>query len=191
MPDDQILVLTGLEVLACLRDRELEIVEIVRRAYLAHGAGESSLPQSSFLRFPSRPRDRIVALPAFLGGAFDLAGIKWISSFPDNLDRGLDRASAAMVFNCTETGRPVAVIEGSVVSAKRTAASAALAARTLGTDPLTQVAMVGCGLINLEVARFLRALYGTLPAIKVLDLVNSQPYFPLPSQLNFPPSLVG
>ena len=96
--------------------------------------------------------------------------MKWISSFPDNLARGLDRASAAMILNSTETGRPMAILEGSVVSAKRTAASAALAASKLGAGAPTRVAMIGCGLINFEIARFLRAVYGPLPAATVFDL---------------------
>ncbi len=176
MSDDEILVLTGPEVLWCLQGRELEIVDVVSRAYLAHGGGRSSLPHSSFLRFPAKPANRIIALPAFLGDGFDLAGVKWISSFPGNLERGLDRASAAMILNRTDTGRPVAMIEGSVVSAKRTAASAALAALQLGGGaPPTRLApnrlaIIGCGLINFEIARFLAAVYGRLPAVAVFDL---------------------
>lgn len=164
------LILTGREIQASLKHLESEILESVEKAYLAHRKGSSTLPFSSFLHLPNQPRSRIIALPAFLGEDFQLAGIKWISSFPGNLDRGLQRASAVMILNNTTTGFPEAMIEGSVVSAKRTAASAALAARALSTRTPTRLALIGCGLINFEIARFLSVALGGLPDLVLFDL---------------------
>src|SRR4030095_9169780 len=63
--------------------------------------------------------------------------------------------------NGCEAGRPEVVLEGSIISARRTAASAALGARTLleGERP-ERVGLIGNGLINYEIARFLRILCG-------------------------------
>lgn len=154
-------VLGGDDVAALLAGREAEIIDIVGRAYVAHREGESSLPHSSFLRFPNNDRDRIIALPAFLASGFDVAGLKWVSSFPGNLDHGIARASAVLILNDTRTGRPRAVLEGSLISARRTAASAALGAKLLleGRMP-ERVGLIGTGLINLEIARFLGVAIG-------------------------------
>ncbi|MBV8858952.1 MAG: 2,3-diaminopropionate biosynthesis protein SbnB [Acidobacteria bacterium] len=164
-------ILTGGDVLALLEGREQEVLDAVRRAYEAHGRGASSLPHSTFLLFPEDPRSRIIALPAYLGEGFQTAGVKWIASFPANLGRGLDRASAVLVINSSLTGLPEAFMESSVISARRTAASAALAARHLHeAGPPATVGMLGCGLINFEVARFLRAVFPDLRGLVVSDL---------------------
>jgi len=164
------LILTGDDVDYILKDQEQVIVDLVAQAYVTHAQGGSALPQSSFLRFPDNQRDRIIALPAYLGGNVACAGIKWIASFPGNIERGLDRASAVMLLNSVETGYPLAMMEGSIISAKRTAASAALAARTLHThEPVTSAGIIGCGLINFEVVQFLRALFPSLTTLVLFD----------------------
>lgn len=171
MSDCDLLILTGEDVAAAVEGREREIIEAVARAYLVHAAGESSLPNSVFLRFPGDELDRIIALPAYLGGEFDAAGVKWVSSFPGNLARGLDRASAAIILNSVETGRPQVFMEGSLVSAKRTAAGAALAARTLHTSgPVETLGLLGCGPINFEVVRFMRAVAPSLRRLRLFDV---------------------
>lgn len=168
---DEILLLGFEDVRALLDGREAEVMRAVEAAYVAHWRGQSSLPHSVFLRFAHRPADRIIALPAYLGGEFDAAGLKWVSSFPGNHEAGLERASAVVILNSARTGRPRAILEGSVISARRTAASAALAAARLhGEAYAGPVGMVGCGPINLEVARFLLSVYPRATEFVLHDL---------------------
>ena len=174
MRDGDILVLKGRDVHALLEDREAELIETVRRAYLAHARGESSLPHSTFLNFPNEQRNRIIAMPAYVGEGFDVAGLKWIASFPNNVQHGMDRASAVVILNSTLTGAPQAIIEGSIPSAKRTAASAALAARTLHQRSVeSAVGLIGCGRINFEILRFLRA---SLPGARRFIVFDVNPH---------------
>jgi N-[(2S)-2-amino-2-carboxyethyl]-L-glutamate dehydrogenase len=176
MHNDDILILKGSEVNSLLGGRELELIQTVRAAYETHARGESSLPHSTFLRFPDNQRDRIIALPAYLGDGWEIAGIKWVASFPGNLEMGLDRASALVVLNSSRTGRPEAILEGSIISAKRTAASAALAAQCLhyrdihNADKTDSIGMIGCGLINFEIAQFLQAAEPGIKRFVVYDL---------------------
>ncbi len=121
-------VVNGKTVFDIIRAHRDECIGIVREAYLAHHHGQSINPDSYFLRFPEKPDCRIIALPAYLGDGFHVAGLKWIASYPGNVQRGFPRASAVLVLNNYETGYPFAILESSIISAARTAASAALAA---------------------------------------------------------------
>ncbi|MFD4545144.1 2,3-diaminopropionate biosynthesis protein SbnB [Streptomyces sp. NPDC058466] len=162
-------------VAGLLEGREGEVIDLVADAYRRHDEGRTSLPHSVFLRFPDRPRDRIIGLPGYLGGSADggeddIAGMKWIASFPGNIASGVQRASAAILLNNLRNGQPEALIEGSLISAQRTAASAAVGARTLlgGRRP-SGITLVGCGVINREVLRFLAVEHPGLDRLAVYD----------------------
>ncbi|MEH1834792.1 MAG: 2,3-diaminopropionate biosynthesis protein SbnB [Nostoc sp.] len=171
MTNSDIILLNGDEITELFKNREQEIMQTVKLAYQMHSRGYTTLPHSSFLRFPNNEKDRIIALPAYLGGEFDTAGMKWIASFPGNLALGMERASAVLLLNSTQTGHLQAIMESSVISAKRTAASAALAAHYLGGEQLlATVGIIGCGLINFETVRFLLAARPEITNLFIYDL---------------------
>src|SRR5207302_9497826 len=101
-------IINGTTVGDIIRDRRSECIDVVRDAYLAHADGHAVNPDSNFLRFPEKPDCRIIALPAFLGDGFGVAGAKWLASYPGNIQRGFPRASAVLVLNSYETGYPFA-----------------------------------------------------------------------------------
>jgi N-[(2S)-2-amino-2-carboxyethyl]-L-glutamate dehydrogenase len=165
-------VISGAEVQHALRAREREIVALVGDAYRLHSAGDSVNPPSYFLRFPDRPSSRIIALPASLGGEVGVDGLKWISSFPENVAAGIPRASAVLILNDPETGYPFACLEASIISATRTAAMAALAADALsrGRPRPARVGFFGAGLIARYVHGFLAASGWSFDEVGVYDL---------------------
>jgi 2,3-diaminopropionate biosynthesis protein SbnB len=178
--EGQMLVLRHADVREILTGRERETIGVVRDAYRAHDEGQTVIPHSSFLRIPGAGRNRIIALPAFLAGSPGAAsspappsavGIKWIASFPGNISRALPRASAVIVLNSLENGAPVALIEASAISAQRTAASASLAAELL--HPAADgggLTLFGCGVINLEVLRFLALFFPQISRVTLYDV---------------------
>ncbi|MFD1935544.1 MULTISPECIES: 2,3-diaminopropionate biosynthesis protein SbnB [Nonomuraea] len=165
-------VISGAQVQSALRGQEKRMTEIVEAAYRTHGAGHTVNPPSYFLRFPDRPTARIIALPASIDGDPGVDGIKWISSFPENVPSGLPRASAVLILNDQRTGYPFACMEGSIISATRTAASAALAAdwftRERGRPP--RVGFVGTGLIARYIHTYLAATDWAFDEVGVHDL---------------------
>lgn len=165
-------VVPGATVHRCLADQQHEVMDIVEQAYRLHGAGRTVNPPSYFLRFPDRPTARIIALPASLGGEVGVDGLKWISSFPENLAHGIPRASAVLILNDPQTGYPYACLESSIISAVRTAASAALAARELTRDRPAprRIGFVGTGLIARYLHDYLSALGWDLAEVGVYDL---------------------
>ncbi len=167
-------IINGKTVFDIIRAHRAECIDVVRNAYLAHAKGQSVNPHSYFLRFPEKPDCRIIALPAFLGDGFGVAGLKWIASYPGNVQRGFPRASAVLVLNSYETGYPFAILESSIISAARTAASAALAAHWLnGQSRRAQsLGIVGTGFIARYVYDF---LVETGWAIKDVRLYDTSP----------------
>jgi N-[(2S)-2-amino-2-carboxyethyl]-L-glutamate dehydrogenase len=165
-------VISGAEVQHALQGREQEVVALVDSAYRLHSAGDSVNPPSYFLRFPDRPTSRIIALPASIGGDVGVDGLKWISSFPENVASGIPRASAVLILNDQETGYPFACLESSIISATRTAAMAALAAQSLsrGRARPRRIGFFGTGLIARYVHTFLAGTGWSFDEVGVHDL---------------------
>jgi ornithine cyclodeaminase len=165
-------VISGGQVQAALQGRERQITELVEATYRLHSAGDSVNPPSYFLQFPDRPTARIIALPASIGGSLQVDGLKWISSFPENVAAGIPRASAVLILNDHGTGYPFACLESSIISATRTAALAASAAGWLsrGRPRPARVGFFGTGLIARYIHTFLAGNGWSFDQIGVHDL---------------------
>jgi ornithine cyclodeaminase len=172
--EGDVLILTASDVQKVLLEAEGNVLDAVRSAYLAHEAGRSLVPPSCFLKLHADRADRIIALPAHLVlEATSITGLKWVASFPGNLIRGADRASAVILLNHPQSGKVEVIMEASQISLWRTAASAALAASTVHSPSRAhRVGFIGCGKLSLEVLRFLRFVF---PQIRELWLADAVP----------------
>ncbi|WP_437957357.1 2,3-diaminopropionate biosynthesis protein SbnB [Sorangium sp. So ce119] len=127
-------------------------VDAVERALRLHAERKFVQPLKPYLRWRGEQNhvaDRIIAMPAYLGGDRPAAGIKWIGSKHDNpAARGVERASALVVLNDTDSHYPIAILEGALISSYRTAAVTTVAARHLARQGFEDLACLGCGPIG-------------------------------------------
>jgi len=98
-----------------------DAVNVIEEAVVTLDKGDTAQPIKPYLRY-REPGNRIIAMPAFLGGDVDMAGIKWIASFPKNIDKGIQRAHSMTILNDSATGKPVSAFNTALVSGIRTAA---------------------------------------------------------------------
>jgi 2,3-diaminopropionate biosynthesis protein SbnB len=148
--------------------------DIVKKAYLAHEKKLTVLPASHFLRFSENSDARIIALPGYLAEEPEVAGIKWISSNPKNLLEGLPRASAVIVLNDPQTARPYACLEGTLISAARTAASAVLAAEYMHDNKnISSLGIIGNGPISKEIFEYFIGKDWSINNVILFDLQPS------------------
>ncbi|MBE9065560.1 2,3-diaminopropionate biosynthesis protein SbnB [Leptolyngbya cf. ectocarpi LEGE 11479] len=149
-------------------------VEAVSQALILHAQQDVVQPLKPYLRWrgdAGHIADRIIAMPAYIGGRDPVAGLKWIGSKHDNpTSRGLERASALITLNDPESHYPIAVMEGSLVSGMRTAAVSAIATRHLAKSDFSHVACVGCGVIGRMQLSTLLEQFPSITTIHLFDL---------------------
>jgi 2,3-diaminopropionate biosynthesis protein SbnB len=166
--------INGRSVQRILDTSRSDVMDVVAQAYLIHHGNLTVNPSSYFLRFPDKPEARIIALPAAIRGKQPFSGIKWIASYPGNIAHDMPRASAVLILNNYETGYPYTCMEASLISAARTAASAALAARMLSQEVrrCSRVAFIGTGIIARNILDYLMTDEWHFDSIVVHDLIS-------------------
>ena len=128
----------------------VDVIEAVEDAFREKGSGTAEMPPKPGVH--PKPDAFIHAMPAFLGG-MGAAGLKWVSGFPGNVERGLPYIGGLFVLNDTETGFPLSVMDCTWITGVRTGAASAVAAKYLARPDSTSVGIVACGLqgrTNLE-----------------------------------------
>lgn len=130
-------------------------------------------PESPFPNTPlAGPDRRYMAMPAYLGGRFNICGLKWYGSNIANRDCGLPRSILMTCLNDADTGAPTAIFSANLASAVRTGAVPGVVAKYLARKDATTLGIVGCGVINRACAR---AILYSRPEIKQVFLYDIMP----------------
>lgn len=171
MSESELTIVSGAAVRQILEGEEELLLGAVRDAYRAHGSGAALCPGTQPLYANG---GRFFAMPASLDGERPVIGVKWVASFVANVAAGGERATAMLIANDAATGRPIAIVDGTLISAKRTAAAAAVALQLLESpDAKPSLALVGCGPINYEIHRFVAHLF-PIAKLHLVDLDRSR-----------------
>ena len=133
------LLLSGTEVCELLT--MAETIDVVEKAFEAHGKGKTQMPPKSYLFFSNGD---LRVMPAYLSPE-DIAGVKIVSSHPNNPKKGLPTVMALIILNDPKTGEPMAIMDGKYITDMRTGAAGGIAAKYLARKDSRVVGMIGSG----------------------------------------------
>jgi len=126
------------------------ILRLLEEAFHEKGEGKVEMPPKPGIH--TMPDAFIHAMPAYIP-SLKSAGIKWVSGYPENYKRSLPYITGLLILNDTETGIPLAVMDCTWITAMRTGAASALAAKYLARPESSTVGILACGVqgrTNLE-----------------------------------------
>jgi ornithine cyclodeaminase/alanine dehydrogenase-like protein (mu-crystallin family) len=134
-----------------------EIIDAVDGAFRAKGEGRTEMPPKPGIH-PGGGDNFIHAMPAYIQD-LKSAGIKWVGGFPDNHRKGLPYITGLLILNEVETGLPLSVMDCVWITAKRTGAATAIAARHLAKPDSAVVGVLGCGVQGRSNVEALKVLF--------------------------------
>lgn len=119
-----------------------QIIGVVEEMFCEKGEGRVEMPPKPGIH--PMPDAFIHAMPAYIT-SMNSAGMKWVSGYPENHKRGLPYINGLLILNDPETGMPLAVMDCVWITAMRTGAATAVAAKHLARPESETVGILGCG----------------------------------------------
>ena len=190
---------------SCVDVMEDLLITLYKGDYVMGGANHNShgcmimFPDDP--QFPGMPKNaddrRFMAMPAYLGGSYQMAGMKWYGSNVENKKVGLPRSILMMMLNDKDTGAPLALMSANLVSAYRTGGIPGVGAKYLARKDSRVVSIIGPGVMgktslaafvsvcpNLDTVKikgrsqrsldaFTRFIREELPQIKTIEICDS------------------
>jgi ornithine cyclodeaminase/alanine dehydrogenase len=143
-----------------------QIIAALEEMFREKGEGRVEMPPKPGIH--TRPDAFIHAMPAHIP-SLGAAGIKWISGYPENHRKGLPYITGLLVLNDPETGLPIAVMDATWLTAKRTGAATALAAKHLARPDSSTAGILACGVQGRSNLEALAAVF-PLRRVKAYDV---------------------
>jgi len=143
------------------------VVDAVEAVFREKGEGNVEMPPKPGIHPVAD--SFIHAMPAYVPG-MQAAGMKWVSGFPSNLKRGLPYISGLLIMNDPVTGIPTGIMDATWVTAKRTGAATAVAAKYLAREDSKTVGILGCGVQGRTNLEALMVVCKSLEHVKAYDI---------------------
>jgi Predicted ornithine cyclodeaminase, mu-crystallin homolog len=140
----------------------------VEETFRLYAEGKVKMAQEIPLRWkPVFTDEAFYSLPAYVGGKYSVAGIKWTTHHPDNKAKGLPHIYTLLTLSDPDTGIPLTIMEGSAISAYRTGAVTATALKYLA-DPGVRV-LLCCG-AGVQARQQILAAHNALPGLEKIRI---------------------
>ena len=141
----------------------------------SHGMGIIFPKETPFPNMPvAGPDRRFFAMPAYLGGRFDVCGVKWYGSNAANHSKGLPRSILTVQLNDKDTGEPLSLMSANLISSMRTGAVPGVATRYLVRKDSETCSVIGCGPINKACFKSIMSQLNNVKKVVCFDLFQEK-----------------
>lgn len=144
-----------------------EIIQVVEEAFREKAEGHVEVPPKPGIH--PRKNAFIHAMPAYLPKLHS-AGLKWVSGYPSNPLKGLPYITGLLIMNDPETGLPLYIMDCTWITAKRTGAATAIAAKHLAREDSRVLGILGCGVQGRSNLEALTEVFRDFDTVKAFDI---------------------
>jgi ornithine cyclodeaminase/alanine dehydrogenase len=143
-----------------------DIIEALNKMFLEKGEGRVEMPPKPGIH--TRPDAFIHAMPAYIP-SMEAAGVKWISGYPENQKKNLPYINGLLILNDPDTGIPIAIMDAMWITARRTGAATAIAAKYLARPESSTAGILACGVQGRNNLEALACLF-RITKVKAFDI---------------------
>ncbi|HPQ38355.1 MAG TPA: ornithine cyclodeaminase family protein [Synergistaceae bacterium] len=149
-----------------------DVMNVVEKGFRLKGEGKVELPA----KIGAHPRQDcfIHAMPCWLGGDMDVAGIKWVAGYPINQAKGLPYITGILCLNDPETGFVKAIMDANWITAWRTGAASGICAKYMGDPDSEILGIIGTGVQGWTNAMAILEALPKIKEIRAYDLFPEQ-----------------